>query len=335
MKAVALNYSTRRLEERDIAEPQIVDPDDVLLQIREVGICGTDRDLAAFRLAFPPGGDDYLVLGHECVAEVVRTGPAVTAVSTGDIVVPIVRRPCTPPCKWCATGRRDLCSSGQYRERGIVGAHGYFTELAVDRATDLVRIPENLSEHAVLIEPLSVVEKAVTNASRLHPGHPESALILGAGPVGLLAAMLLKIRGFSVDICSLEPANSGRACLAEAAGAIYRNEPDRTYDVVIEAVGREGVGERGLNALGPNGVIVMLGAAKSLQVHLLQLILRNQVIVGSVNASPADFRAAVDDLGRFPPDVLSRMIEREPASAFRSTLTGPLRSSPKIVHVIR
>ena len=79
----------------------------------------------------------------------------------------------------------------------------------------------------------------------------------------------------------------------------------------------------------------MLGAAKSLQVHLLQLILRNQVIVGSVNASPADFRAAVDDLGRFPPDVLSRMIEREPASAFRSTLTGPLRSSPKIVHVIR
>ena len=146
------------------------------------------------------------MLGHECVAEVVRTGPAVTAVSTGDIVVPIVRRPCSPPCNWCATGRRDLCSSGQYRERGIVGAHGYFTELAVDRATDLVRIPENLSEHAVLIEPLSVVEKAVANASRLHPGHPESALILGAGPVGLLAAMLLKIRGFSVDICSLEPA---------------------------------------------------------------------------------------------------------------------------------
>ena len=191
----------------------------MLLQIREVGICGTDRDLAAFRLAFPPGGEDYLVLGHECVAEVVRTGPAVTAVSTGDIVVPFVRRPCSPPCNWCATGRRDLCSSGQYKERGIVGAHGYFTELAVDRATDLVRIPENLSEHAVLIEPLSVVEKAVTNASRLHPGHPESALILGAGPVGLLAAMLLKIRGFSVDICSLEPANSGRACLAEAAGS--------------------------------------------------------------------------------------------------------------------
>ena len=81
MKAVALNYSTRRLEERDIAEPQIVDPRDVLLQIREVGICGTDRDLAAFRLAFPPGGDDYLVLGHECVAEVVRTGSAVTAVN--------------------------------------------------------------------------------------------------------------------------------------------------------------------------------------------------------------------------------------------------------------
>ena len=89
--------------------------------------------------------------------------------------------------------------------------------------------------------------------------------MLGAGPVGLLVAMLLKIRGFSVDICSLEPANSDRARLAEAGGARYRNEPDRTYDVVIEAAGTEGAGERGLNALEPNGVIVMLGAAKSLR----------------------------------------------------------------------
>ena len=247
-----------------------------------------------------------------------------------------MRRPCTPPCNWCANGRRDLCSSGQYRERGIVGAHGYFTELAIDRATDLVRIPENLSEHAVLIEPLSVVEKAVTNASRLHPGHPESALILGAGPVGLLARHAPEnSRLFRRHLLS-EPANSGRACLAEEPAPDTETNPIGRYDVVIEAAGREGVGERGLNALGPNGVIVMLGAAKSLQVPLLQLILRNQVIVGSVNASnPADFRAAVDDLGRFPPDVLNRMIEREPASAFRSTLTGPLRSSPKIVHVIR
>jgi threonine dehydrogenase-like Zn-dependent dehydrogenase len=104
--------------------------------------------------------------------------------------------------------------------------------------------------------------------------------------------------------------------------------------VAIEAAGTDGAAERGLNALAPNGVIVILGAAKCLSVPLLELIVRNQVIVGSVNAAPSDFAAAVNDLGRFPADVLTRMIEREPASAFRSTLTGPPRPSPKIVHVI-
>ena len=334
MKAVALNYASRQLEERDIAEPQLTSPNDVLLRIREVGICGTDRDLAAFRLAFPPREDDYLVLGHECVAEVLRTGPAVRSLSAGDMVVPFVRRPCSPPCVWCANGRRDLCATGNYRERGIVGAHGYFTELAIDQEADLVRLPANLKDHAVLIEPLSVVEKAVANAERLHPGQPESALVLGAGTVGLLAAMLLKVRGFSVDICSLEHSASDRARLAEAAGGRYLNKPDSTYDVIIEAAGTDGAAERALNALAPNGVIVILGAAKCLNVPLLELIVRNQVIVGSVNAAPSDFASAVNDLGRFPADVLTRMIEREPASAFRSTLTGPPRPSPKIVHVI-
>ena len=110
--------------------------------------------------------------------------------------------------------------------------------------------------------------------------------------------------------------------------------PIGRYDVVIEAAGTKAPAS-GTERAGPNGVIVMLGAAKSLQVPLLQLILRNQVIVGSVNASPADFRAAVDDLGRFPADVLSRMIEREPCLCLPFDATGPLRSQPKIVHVIR
>jgi threonine dehydrogenase-like Zn-dependent dehydrogenase len=334
MKAVALNYSTRELEEREIPEPQIASDDDVLLKVREVGICGTDRDLASFRISFPPRGAEYLVLGHECVAEVLKTGSAVSGLHPGDVVVPIVRRPCAAPCWWCSHGRRDLCSSGQYTERGIVGAHGYFTEMAVDKERDLVRIPGTLQEHAVFIEPLSVVEKAVGNAFRLHPGEPRSALILGAGPIGLLAAMVLRARGISVDLCSLEPPDSDRARLAEDAGAGYLNQPEGAYDIVIEAAGASQAALRGLDALAPNGVIVMLGATKTVEVPMLQLILRNQVIAGSVNASPADFGAAVEDLGRFPAGVLRRMVQREPAASIRSTLMGPLRPSPKIVHVL-
>ena len=135
MKAVALNYSTRRLEERDIAEPQIVDP-----RRRAPSDPGSRylRNRPGSRSLpprIPAGGDDYLVLGHECVAEVVRTGSAVTAVTHGRHRRPYRPASLLPPCNWCANGRRDLCSTGQYKERGIVGAHGYFTELAVDRAS--------------------------------------------------------------------------------------------------------------------------------------------------------------------------------------------------------
>lgn len=334
MKAVTLNYETRKLEEREIPEPRIARPDDVLLRVREVGICGTDRDLASFRLEFPPFGENYLVLGHECAGEVIETGPSVTGLRAGDTVVPIVRRPCLSRCSWCAIGRRDLCSSGNYTERGIVGAHGYFTELAVDAAADLIPILARLREHAVLIEPLSVVEKAVENALRLHPGRPDNALVFGAGAIGLLAAMALTSRGIAADLCSLEAPNSERGKLAGESGARYLNKPEGPYGIVIEAAGSPEAARSGLRVLAPNGAIVLLGAGTIPEVNGLQLILRNQVIAGSVNASPEHFRKAVEDLERFPESVLRRMVERAPASEFRSTLTGPLRAEPKIVHVL-
>jgi threonine dehydrogenase-like Zn-dependent dehydrogenase len=333
MRAVALDYSNRSLIERDISDPVLRGDGDVLFRVREVGICGTDRDLASFRLLFPPQGDDYLVLGHECVGEVVQVGGAVTSVSVGDIVVPIVRRPCAPPCGWCASKRRDLCSSGRYTERGIVGAHGYFTEMAVDAAEDLVVIPVSLRDSAVLIEPLSVVEKAIGNALRLHPGTPETALVIGAGAVGLLSVMALRARGLAVTVTSLEPGHSPRAQLAQAAGAEYVAQPSKQgFDLIIEAAGASQAAQTALDALAPAGVWIALGVNRPVEVPMLQLILRNQVIAGSVNAAPSDFAEAVHDLSRFPGAVLQQMIEREPWTTFRSTLVGPLRASPKIVH---
>jgi threonine dehydrogenase-like Zn-dependent dehydrogenase len=307
MRAVALDYTCRQLVEREVSEPALTSNGQVLLRVREVGVCGTDRDLAAFRFEFSPG----------------------------DIVVPVVRRPCTLPCRWCASGRRDMCSSGDYSERGIVGAHGYFTELAVDSAADLVQIPADLIDIAVFVEPLSVVEKAIGNGVRLYPGTPESALVLGAGTVGLLAAMALSARGLAVTVMSVEPSGSERARLVEQAGIAYRNDVEECrFDIVIEAAGAAEAAVAGLRALAPGGVLVILGVNDAVPVPMLQLILNNQVVVGSVNAAVSDFATAVNDLQRFPARVLRRMISRERWSAHRSTLLGPLREAPKVVHVV-
>jgi threonine dehydrogenase-like Zn-dependent dehydrogenase len=219
MRALVLDYAGRRLETREIPEPPPPGPGQALLRVAETGVCGTDRELASFRFGFPPAGEPYLVLGHEALAQVVETGGGVTSLKPGDWVVPMVRRACSPPCASCARGRRDLCVSGGYRERGIFGAHGYFAAFVVDDACDLVRVPAALVDFAVLLEPLSVAEKAAATALRLHAGEPRSALVFGAGAVGLLAALTLQLRGLEVSMYSLEPAGHPRAALASGAAA--------------------------------------------------------------------------------------------------------------------
>ena len=177
------------------------------------------------------------MLGHEALGQVLRAGPDVSGVREGDWVVPVVRRACVPPCRSCLAGRRDLCVSGRYTERGILGAHGYFAELAVDTAADVLVVPEDCRSVAVLIEPLSVVEKAIATALRLHAGQPETALVIGAGAIGLLAAMVLQRRGLRVTILSKEPEGSSRARLVESIDAAYITQVSAKFDVVIEAAG--------------------------------------------------------------------------------------------------
>jgi glucose 1-dehydrogenase len=334
MRALALDYRNRKLVERSVPDPLISSPVEVLTRVQEVGICGTDRDLAAFRFGRPPAGEDYLVLGHEALAQVIATGEGVTSLRAGDWVVPVVRRSCSPPCRSCASGRRDLCLTGGYTERGISGAHGYFSEKAVDVEEDLVAVPEGCRTVAVLIEPLSVVEKAVALALRLHQGAPETALVVGAGAVGLLAAMVLQRRGLRAGLLSLEPARSSRARLVSDAGVEYMTTAEEKYDIVIEAAGSEEAAMTGLAALGPLGVMILLGAKTSAgNMPLLDMIVNNQMIAGSVNASPAAFAAAADDLPYFPRHVLESMIRREPFEGWQRSLRSD-SDVPKVVHVI-
>src|SRR5262245_34154943 len=153
MRAVTVSREKHDVRIRDVAEPSPPTGHEVLLRVLEVGICGTDREIAAFEYGDPPHGSDYLILGHEAVAEVLQTGDEVTTVNVGDLVVPTVRRPCPDPsCRACRVGRQDFCTTGEFTERGIKQAHGFLTELVLEDEHNLIAVPPQLADVAVLVE---------------------------------------------------------------------------------------------------------------------------------------------------------------------------------------
>ncbi|MCS6952470.1 MAG: alcohol dehydrogenase catalytic domain-containing protein [Bryobacterales bacterium] len=337
MRAVGLDFANRRLGERMVPEPPWPGDGEVLLRVRYVGVCGTDRFLAFWEFGAPPPDSDFLILGHEALCEVVEAGRGVANLAPGDLVVPIVRRPCQPPCASCARGRRDLCLTGRYTERGIVGADGYFTEYALDRAEDLIFVPAELADVAILVEPLSVVEKAVETALRLHDDAPRTALVFGAGTIGILAALAFRERGLEVTVCSLEPEDHPRAGWLREAGFTYEQVPTRrTADIVLEAAGPAAAAFAAVRALAPLGVCGILGAASDAagDFPFRSLLLGNQRVFGSVNASPDAFRRAVEDLARFDRRLLSRLIRRCRFEDYVETILGPAQPAPKPVHVV-
>ncbi|MCC6363820.1 MAG: alcohol dehydrogenase catalytic domain-containing protein [Bryobacterales bacterium] len=335
MRAVALDFHTRSIEEREVAEPVRRREDEVLFRVLEVGICGTDRALARFELGRPPEKESHLVIGHEALGEVLAAGAGVKNLRRGDLVAPAIRRACRPSCRFCRKRRRDACISGNYTERGIIGAHGYFTDLAVDRKGDLIKAPPGLRSIGVLIEPLSVVEKAIRQALDAYGDRPRRALVLGAGPIGILAALVLLERRIPVVLHSLESPASRRVRIAASAGAGYTRGDPPEADIVIEAAGAAAAGFLAVRKLAPSGVAVILGAHNargSFPFH--DLIVGNRKIIGSVNAGPHAFEDAVSDLGRIGKSNLEALIERVPRGAFRKTLLSGSRKAPKIVHVL-
>lgn len=276
----------------------------VLLKPLMVGVCGTDKEIIEGKYGKAPEGSDYLILGHEALAEVAELGDGVDNVSVGDLVVPTVRRPvnCDLPV--------DYCPVGKYVEHGIWGLHGHAAEYSVTDAAYLVKVPKEIVDIAVLTEPLSVVEKGVelgVTAYQSRLGRrPETALVLGAGPVGLLATMVLRLMGLSVTAVATRPPDSLKAKLAREIGATYVDAAHEklagTYDLVVEATGATSVALEGLARLGPGGVEVLLGVyppggrledAGSL---LTDAVLNNKLVVGSVNAGLRHFDAALRHL---------------------------------------
>jgi glucose 1-dehydrogenase len=361
MKAVAVFPGSREVKVIEQKEPEITQPDQVMLRMLDIGICGTDWEICTFEYGTPPPGDDYLVIGHEAVAEVVATGSAVGHLQVGDLVVPSVRRPCPHPgCLACRSGHQDYCYTGGFTERGIKEAHGFMTEYVVEYERYLDPVPSDLREFAVLTEPLTVAEKAlaqVTWMMRQRPpwldprtpgeerGHGLSALVLGVGPVGLLGAMAMATAGFTTYVYSRELPPNPRIDLATAIGATYVSSQDTTFaelaervgniDLVYEAVGHSHFALEAVPWLGINGIFVLTGVP-GMQAFvetdpastMRNMVLKNQVLLGTVNAGSDDFASALRNLdlfrnrwpeavqtliaGRYPPERAAELILGRP-----------------------
>jgi glucose 1-dehydrogenase len=351
MKAFAVWAKQKRSGVVEIDEPRLASPTAVKLRMLDVGVCGTDAELCAFAYGEPPEGETFLVTGHEALGEVVEVGDEVEWLDEGDLVVPSVRRPCPHvDCPACRAGHQDFCLTGDYTERGIKGAHGFLAETVVEEARYLTAVSSVLREVAVLTEPLTIAEKGLRQFLEIERRLPwnakaddemilrgKRAVVLGAGPVGLLGAMLLLERGLEVIVYSRSPKPNDKAALAEAVGARYVSSEETPFaelarevgrvDLVYEAAGASEVAFEVLRELGTNGVFVFTGVPGRKQKFELDgaaimknVVLKNQAVIGTVNASREDFVAAVRDLGRFDaawPAALRQIITaRHPLEAF-------------------
>jgi threonine dehydrogenase-like Zn-dependent dehydrogenase len=314
---------------RDMPDPEMSD-DHVAVKTLRVGLCGTDAEINHGLYGKPPDGEEFLVLGHENFGVVADVGKQVNGFVPGDLVVSTVRRPCAE-CANCAAGENDMCSSGKYQERGIMKRHGFMSEFYVESPVFLHKIPKAVEGFAVLLEPMSVVEKGIDHAFLLQRRlvwQPKLAAVLGGGPVGLLAAAVLRARGLRTVVFAREPASDPRAQIALQLGAEYVSGsqislldlPQHTGfpDLVIEATGNAKVVFDAMEILAPNGVLCLLsvtgGAGTNVEpidrINQL-LVLGNQVVFGSVNANPRHFAKGVEDfvlIEKNWPGVLHRLL---------------------------
>jgi threonine dehydrogenase-like Zn-dependent dehydrogenase len=287
----------------------------VLVRVLRCGVDGTDKEINAAEYGRAPKGESILVLGHENFGRVEAIGPGATGLSPGDFVVATVRRPGTSV--YDAVGLSDLTTDDVYLEHGISLLHGFLTEYYVDAMDYIVPVPAQLRRVGVLVEPMSVAEKGIMQAyeiqRRLRVWRPQRAAVLGAGSIGLLATLILRLRGLDVTAFGQRQPPYRNAGLIEELGARYistRTVPlegaarvHGPFDIIFEATGFSPLAFEAMEALGKNGVLVLAsvtGGDRRIEIPAdrinLGFVLGNKVAVGTVNSNRAHFEAAVADL---------------------------------------
>lgn len=316
---------------------------ELLVRGRLIGVCGTDREIAGGAYGEAAAGADRLIIGHEGLGEVIEAPPR-SDFNPGDLVVGIVRRPDPAPCPACAAGHWDMCRNDQFVERGIVRADGYGSQVWTVEPEYAVRIPGQLGDLGVLLEPTSVLAKAwdqVDQIAKRGFARRDAALVTGAGPIGLLAALLGAQRGYEMHVVDL-PEEGPKRDLVESLGGIYHSGDaaavDAEVDVVIECTGIGSVGRAAASRLVNGGIVSLTGitsagtmqAVNSTEMNR-RMVLRNVVLFGTVNAGRRHWEQAADALAAADPAWLSRMITRRVPVA---SWTDALERQPDDIKVV-
>ncbi len=321
MKAVAVTpksvNSVRLVEMGKPAQSEIAEGRGVLVEVLRVGACGTDREINRGEYGIAPPGFDFLVIGHENFGRVVEVGENVKEFAAGDFVVATVRRP--GHSFYDEIGEQDFTTDTDYFERGISRLHGYMSEFYTESADFLIKIPPAIADIAVLLEPLSIVEKGLKQASdiqeRLKIWRPKTAAVLGTGSVGLLAAMALRLRGFEVHGFGKDsPEGYLNAALCGEIGATYDSTMDLSipdsvkkygeYDLIFECTGYSPIVFDAMQSLNENGILILssvtggerrLDGVPADKINQ-QFVLGNRAMFGTVNANREHFELGVKDL---------------------------------------
>jgi threonine dehydrogenase-like Zn-dependent dehydrogenase len=305
----------------DVPEPPESDGP-VLVETLAVGVCGTDAEIVSGAYGWAPPGRDRLVLGHESLGRVLEA-PAGAPVAAGDLVVGIVRRPDPVPCPNCAVGEWDFCRNGLYTERGIKAHDGYCSERYRITPEFAVKIDPELGALGVLLEPTTILAKAWEQVERIGSRahwEPHTVLVTGAGPIGLLAALVGVQRGLEVHV--LDQVTTGpKPDLVHDLGATYHTgavaAACRHPDVVIECTGVGSLVFDAIGNVGPNGVVCLTGVSSGGRTLVVDagslnrmLVLENEAVVGSVNANRRHYEAAVSALAKADRAWLERLVTR-------------------------
>jgi threonine dehydrogenase-like Zn-dependent dehydrogenase len=322
----------------ELARPSVSDVANgrgVLVKVLRVGVDGTDREINAAEYGAAPDGYDFLVIGHEGFGQVEAVGPNVSFVRPGDFVVATVRRPGSS--LYDAIGLQDMTTDTEYFERGINLRHGYLTEYYVEDEEFVVKVPSGLRDVGVLLEPMTVAQKGITQAyeiqRRLRVWRPRTAAVMGSGTLGLLASLVLRLRGLQVTTFGRTKRPYLNADLLDAIGARYVTTSERSiteeaadtqgFDLIFEGTGASAVVFESMQAVARNGVLVLTsitGGNRRLEVPAdrinLEFVLGNKVMVGSVNASRENFETGVRDMSQ---------AEAEYPGWLRQLLTHPVR----------
>ncbi len=333
---------------REVEKPE-VGAGELLVQVLETGICGTDLEINSGLYGVAPAGQDFLVLGHESFGKVEAVGSGLenSGWAKGDYIVSTVRRPCHEPDPNCEQGRSDMCITGQYTERGIKERNGYMTEYYTEQAEYGIKVPALFRPFGVLLEPTSVVEKAIFQAYKIQERLewlPRRALVCGAGPIGLLATLVLRDKGLEVYTVAHSKGgpDNAKAGVVERCGAKYLSSQDTpveelgkklgSIDLIVEATGNSEVAFKALASLGVNGVMALTSVSGGhnsipLDTNLLnlQMVLGNQVVFGSVNANRHYFELGVESWGNIEgkwPGLLAALISRKlPMEEYKQALS--------------